>query len=69
MSDISKDSIIAQANKMAEEYVLVGTRRKRKWYKYEIKDNPYKSYKFPRKNAVIWYNAFYDKCREIGRSI
>lgn len=58
------EKVIERAESMAMERMPVGMRYKR--WRYRIKDNPYKHHK---KSCVIWHNAFYDKCREIGRHI
>ena len=62
MSDM--DKITKNTHSMAMESLVISP----KWirWKYRIKDNPYSGHK---KNAVIWHNAFYDKCRELGRNI
>ena len=56
--------VIERAESMAMERVSIGLRLSR--WKYNIKSNPYRNHK---KNRVIWHNAFYDKCKEIGRHI
>lgn len=58
------EEVIKSAESMAIERFQFTLRHKR--YRYRITDNPYKWHK---ENSVIWHNAFYDKCREIGRHI
>lgn len=58
------EKVIASAHSMALEKVRFTVRYDR--YRYRITDNPYKDHKV---NRVLWHNAFYDKCREIGRRI
>lgn len=58
------DKVIKSAESMAMEIVRFGMRHKA--WRYDIKDNPYRAHK---RNSVIWHNAFYDKCKEIGRRI
>ncbi|CAM0044279.1 hypothetical protein VPHK389_0024 [Vibrio phage K389] len=55
------EGIVKRAESMALE---MGDRPFRYW-RYRIKDNPHVT----KRNRVIWHNAFYDKCREIGRRI
>ena len=62
--EMTNNEIIKEAQQMAVSTITIGMRWK--WWEYNIKDNPYK---FHKKNSLVWYNAFYDKCREIGRSI
>ena len=54
--------VIEIAESMAME-MYTNAMMYRRWV-YRIKDNPYRNHK---KNRVIWHNAFYDKCKEIGR--
>lgn len=61
---VMKDKVVESAESMAMETFQFTPRYKR--YRYRIADNPYKWHK---KNSVVWHNAFYDKCREIGRHI
>lgn len=56
--------VTESAESMAMETYPNGHKYKR-WI-YRIKDNPYRHHK---KNGVVWHNAFYDKCKELGRHI
>ncbi|CAH9015653.1 conserved hypothetical protein [Vibrio phage 382E49-1] len=51
--------------KRAESMAMEKNQRPFRYWVYTIKDNPYAT----KRNRVIWHNAFYDKCREIGRRI
>lgn len=64
MRGVMIENVIERASLMAMEKVSIGMRYSA--WKYRIKDNPYAHHK---KNSVIWHNAFYDKCKEIGRHI
>ena len=55
--------VIKSAESMAMERTTLGM--KYKIWRYNIKDNPYRAHK---RNSVIWHNAFYDKCKDLGRN-